>query len=112
MGVLVEKIHDDKGIVWPKNVAPFLVHLVDIQQSEEAKKIYEKLQNIGVECLWDDRDVNPGGKFADADLIGCPVRVLVSQRSLDGGGVELKLRNETESKIVSIEEMIEYVKNV
>ena len=111
MGVLVEKFHDDKGIIWPKNVAPFLVNLIDIQQPEEAKKIYERLQKEGVECLWDDRDMNPGGKFADADLIGCPIRVLVSQRSLDSGGVELKLRNETESKVVSIEKMIEYVKN-
>ena len=111
MGVLVEKFHDDKGIIWPKNVAPFLVNLIDIQQPEEAKKIYERLQKEGVECLWDDRDMNPGGKFADAELIGCPIRVLVSQRSLDSGGVELKLRNETESKVVSIEKMIEYVKN-
>jgi len=111
MGVLVEKFHDEKGIIWPKNVAPFLVHLIDIQQPEEAKKIYERLQKDGIECLWDDRDMNPGGKFADADLIGCPIRVLVSQRSLDNGGVELKLRNETENKVVSIEKMIEYVKN-
>jgi prolyl-tRNA synthetase len=112
MGVLVEKFHDEKGIIWPKSVAPFLVHLIDIQQPEETKKIYDKLQKDGIECLWDDRDMSPGAKFADADLIGCPIRVLVSQRSMDNGGVEIKLRNETESKVVSIAKMIEYVKNV
>lgn len=112
MGVLVEKFHDDKGIIWPKNVAPYLVHLVDLQQPEESKKIYEQLIKAGVECLWDDREMSPGEKFADADLIGCPIRVLVSSRSLQNGGVEMKLRNESEGKVVSIEKMVEYVKNV
>lgn len=112
MGVLVEKFHDEKGIIWPKNVAPFLVHLIDIQQPDETKKIYEQLKKDGIECLWDDRDMSPGAKFADADLIGCPVRVLISSRSLENGGVEIKLRNETESKVVSVAKMIEYVKNV
>lgn len=112
MGVLVEKFHDDKGIIWPKGVAPFLVHIVDIQQPEKTEKIYKQLTNEGIECLWDDRDMSPGGKFADADLIGCPVRVLVSSRSLENGGVEVKLRNETESKIIPIENLTDFLKNV
>jgi len=112
MGVVVEKFHDDKGIVWPKNIAPFLVHLVDLQQTEEANKIYELLKNEDVDILWDDREMSAGEKFADADLIGCPVRVVVSERSLAGGGVEIKLRNETESKIVAVDELMEFVKNV
>ena len=112
MGVIVEKFHDDKGIIWPKNLAPFLVHLIDIQQTEEVEKIYEQLKKEAVEILWDDREMSAGEKFADADLIGCPVRVVVSSRSIQAGGVEVKLRNEEESKIISIEELSEFIKNV
>lgn len=112
MGVVVEKFHDDKGIVWPKNIAPFLVHLVDIQQTEKANKIYQQLKKENIDVLWDDREMSAGEKFADADLIGCPVRVVVSERSLAGGGVEIKLRNETENIVVSIEKLLEFVKNV
>ena len=84
MGVIVEKFHDDKGIIWPSSVAPFQTHLVDLRQPEKAGEIYESLSNKGFEILWDDReDVTAGEKFADADLIGCPVRMVVSQRSLD-----------------------------
>jgi len=112
MGVLVEKFHDDKGIIWPLSVAPFLVHIVDLQQPEETKKIYEKLKDAGIDALWDDREMSPGEKFADADLIGCPVRVLVSARSLQNGGVEVKRRNETENKIIAVDKLMEYIKNV
>lgn len=111
MGVLVEKFHDDRGIIWPKNVAPFRVHLVDLQQSEESKKIYESLNSQDIDVLWDDREMSAGEKFADADLIGCPVRVVVSARSMQAGGVEVKLRNETESKIIPVEELAGFVKN-
>lgn len=112
MGVIVEKFHDEKGIIWPKNLAPFLVHLIDIQQTEEAEKIYEQLKKEAVEILWDDREMSAGEKFADADLIGCPVRVVVSSRSLQAGGVEVKLRNEEEGKIISTEKLSEFIKNV
>ncbi len=112
MGVLVEKFHDDKGIIWPLSVAPFLVHIVDLQQPDEAKKIYNKLKDAGIDALWDDREMSPGEKFADADLIGCPIRVLVSARSLQNGGVEVKHRNETENKIIAVDKLTEYIKNV
>ncbi len=112
MGVLVEKFHDDKGIVWPKNVSPFGVHLIDLQQTDEAEKIYELLTKEGVDVLWDDREMSAGEKFADADLIGCPIRILVSSRSIQNGGIEVKLRNETESKIISIDRLMDFVKNV
>lgn len=112
MGVLVENFHDDKGIIWPKNVAPFTVHLIDLQKPEEAKKIYDQLKSEGVDVLWDDRNMSAGEKFADADLIGCPVRVLVSSRSIENGGVEVKLRKESEGKIISINNLIDFVKNV
>jgi len=113
MGVLVEKFHDDQGIIWPKSVAPFLVHLIDLQQKDKAGEIYELLLKMGVDILWDDRDgVTAGEKFADADLIGCPVRLVVSTRSLDKGGVEAKLRNSTENEIVSTDKLGDYLKNV
>lgn len=112
MGVIVEKFHDDKGIIWPKNVAPFQVHLIDLQQAEKTEEIYNTLIKSGVEVLWDDREARAGEKFADADLIGCPVRVVVSQRSLEQGGVEVKLRNSDESKIMSLSKLDEYLKNV
>ncbi len=112
MGVIVEKFHDDKGIVWPKNIAPFLVHLVDIQQQEEAEKIYNSLKQDGIDVLWDDRELSAGAKFADSDLIGCPIRVVVSARSISAGGVEVKMRNETESKIIPIDKLSSFVKNV
>jgi prolyl-tRNA synthetase len=112
MGVIVEKFHDDKGIIWPKNIAPFQVHLVELQQSEKGEEIYASLTNAGIEVLWDDREARAGEKFADADLIGCPVRVVVSQRSLDQGGVEVKLRNSTESKIIALDALEDYLVNV
>lgn len=113
MGVLVEKFHDDKGIIWPKNVAPYWVHLIDLQQPEETEKMYKLLTQNNIEVLWDDRDeMSAGQKFADADLIGCPVRVVVSSRSLAAGGIEVKLRNQTESKIITKDELVDFVKNV
>lgn len=113
MGVLVEKFHDEKGIIWPKEVAPFTVHLVDLQQTERGQEIYDTLTKQGVEVLWDDRtEVSAGEKFAGADMIGCPLRVVVSQRSLDNGGVEVKLRSEQETKIIPVENLTDFVKNV
>lgn len=112
MGVLVEKFHDERGIVWPKNVAPFTVHLVDLQQNEESKIIYDLLTQNGIDVLWDDREMSAGEKFADADLIGCPIRVVVSARSISSGGAEVKLRNSTESKVIKQEELLEFIQNV
>ncbi len=112
MGVLVEKFNDEKGIIWPKTVAPFQVHLIDLQQGEKANSLYEELNKMGVEVLWDDREATAGEKFADADLIGCPVRVVISQRSLDKGGVEVKMRNKTESEILATDKLMSFLKNV
>ncbi|MEI7621827.1 MAG: aminoacyl--tRNA ligase-related protein, partial [Candidatus Moraniibacteriota bacterium] len=106
MGVAVELFNDDKGIIWPESIAPFAVHLIDLGQAEQAEKIYAELSCAGVEILWDDREVRAGEKFADSDLIGIPYRVVVSEKSLQAGGVELKKRNEQESKIVTMEELI------
>ena len=112
MGTIVEVYHDDKGIIWPENVAPFKVHLIglDLHESEimeEAEKVYQNLLKSGVEVLFDDReDVTPGEKFADADLIGIPYRLLISKKSISRGGIEVKKRNETETKIFSEDKLM------
>ncbi len=110
MGVLVEKMSDENGLVWPENVAPFKVHLINIGEEEKVEEIYNQLQGSGIEVLWDERDMRPGQKFADADLIGCPYRVVVSSRSLDDGGVELKKRTQKDGEIVSVDDLLKQVK--
>jgi prolyl-tRNA synthetase len=105
MAAIAEVYHDEKGLVWPKQVAPFQVHLVTLKGGEEqGQKIYDGLIAKGIDVLWDDRDESPGVKFSDADLIGIPIRLVVSART--GDKVEYKLRNEKESSLLSIEEAI------
>lgn len=109
LGAIVEVYHDDKGIIWPASVSPFGVHLVHIEDPQTepwAKETYEKLTANGIEVLWDDReDVSAGEKFADADLIGVPVRLVVSKKVGKGKG-EWKDRTSTKSSIVSLEAAI------
>lgn len=105
MGVIAELFADEKGIVWPENIAPFKVHLLSLDKDEEAQKIYQELTNKGVEVLYDDREVSAGEKFADSDLIGIPYRVVVSKKSLEQGGVEIKKRSEKDAKIVDLAEI-------
>lgn len=114
LATIVEKYHDDKGIIWPEEIAPYTVHLIGLNLEDEAVKnkaeaIYQVLQKMGVEVLFDDRtDTMAGEKFADSDLIGIPYRVVVSKRT--GEGVELKLRNQKESKNISLEELVKTLK--
>src|SRR3989344_3275285 len=94
LGTTVEVFHDDAGIVWPKSVAPFRVHLLDITKNSKelsAKEVYGKLNAAGIEVLWDDRMSSAGEKIADADLIGIPVRLVVSEKT--GDKIEIKYRN-------------------
>jgi len=105
MATVVEVSSDDRGIIWPKNIAPFKVHLISLDQNEEADKIYAELTKndspAGGEVLYDDReDKAPGEKFADADLIGCPIRLVVSKKTLEKDSVELKHRNEKEYELM------------
>lgn len=101
MGVIVEKMSDDKGLVWPENIAPYRVHLVSIGETgaREADKIYAELTEHGIEVLYDDRDERAGAKFADAELLGMPVRVTVSDRGVEAGNFEYteRLSGETTS---------------
>ncbi len=105
MGTIVEIFSDENGIIWPEAVAPFQIHLLSLGQDNEADKIYEKLKEAGKEVLYDDRDVKAGEKFVEADLIGIPIRIVVSEKSLKEGGVEFKKRNEKVTKIVKTEEL-------
>lgn len=107
MGAAVEVNHDEKGIIWPKEIAPFRVHLIQIGGSPKVKKaaqdIYNIGQKMGIEVLYDDRaDKSPGEKFVEADLIGIPIRLVVSERTLEKDSVEIKERNETKTRLVDI----------
>ena len=110
MGLIVEKFADDKGMIWPEAIAPFKVHLVSLNENEEADKIYEKFKEQGIEIIYDDRDVSTGVKLADADLIGCPYRVVVSSRTLKEGKLEFKKRDSEEVELLSKEEVLNKVK--
>jgi prolyl-tRNA synthetase len=114
MATIVEKHNDEKGIIWPASVAPFDIHLISIGTEDEVSSIAEnlhgELQERQIEVLWDDREgVRPGEKFADADLIGIPIRAVISKRSIENGGIEVKLRNEEESNIIPIDSLDSFV---
>jgi prolyl-tRNA synthetase len=114
LATIVELRHDEKGITWPKNVAPYQIMLIGLNlEKHEIKKqteeLYEKLLSENIEILYDDReDITAGQKFADCDLIGIPYRAVVSQKTK--GLVELKKRNEKESSLVSLEELPTQIK--
>lgn len=124
MGVIVEKFHDDKGIIWPKSVAPFAVHLISLGSKDKAmaeeiestvESLYDSLaREENIEVLYDDREASAGEKFADADLIGIPLRIVVSERTLKEESVEWKARNEKESRLVKLgdlhDEIIAFIK--
>jgi len=112
---LVEVNNDERGIIWPELAAPYKVHIIELKSSKTAVKrqaegLYKKLLAKGVEVLYDDRDdKTTGEKFADADLIGIPWRVVVSERSLEKKGVEVKRRSEEKGKVVSAERLMKVV---
>jgi prolyl-tRNA synthetase len=118
MGTVVEIFADDKGLVWPKELTPFPVHLVSItsgneQVSKEADRLYEQLKENGIECLYDDRDVRAGEKFADSDLLGIPLRIVISEKTMSAGGAEVIERASGASKLVPESGIIEYLqKNI
>ncbi len=110
MGVIVEKFADEHGIVWPDNVAPYKLYLVRIGQSDEvvaeADKLYKTLRDKGIEVLYDDRDARPGEKFADADLIGIPHRVVVSEKTIAAGKLEYKARAQATSESIEVDTLL------
>jgi prolyl-tRNA synthetase len=110
LATIVEKSHDERGIIWPESVAPFQVHLVGIANNESeikerAAEVYKKLEEAGIEVLFDDREeVTAGAKFADADLIGIPVRLVVSKKT--GDKIEFKKRTKKETELLSLKEIL------
>ena len=110
----IESLHDDKGIIWPKAIAPYTVVITPIRYEGEVKTaaddLYDKLNAAGIDTLLDDRDARPGSKFADADLIGFPVRITIGDRGLKEGKVELKERRAAEPVMVGTAEIVERVK--
>jgi prolyl-tRNA synthetase len=106
MGVIVELMHDDRGIVWPSAVAPARVHLVRLGEDKPvitaADKLYADLQEAGIEVLYDDREESAGAKFADADLIGCPIRLTISKKTLEQASAEIKKRTKADAKLVPL----------
>jgi prolyl-tRNA synthetase len=114
MGLIVEMFSDAKGIVWPEEVAPYAVHLVSITNgnpdvASEADRLYELLVDNGIEVLYDDRDVRAGEKFADSDLIGIPTRLIVSEKTMSEGGVEVVSRKTGKSQMVPDSAIIEHL---
>jgi len=114
MGAIVEVHNDKDGIIWPSSVAPYAVHLATINSqrttNNKADKVYEKLKDVGVEVLWDDLvDASAGTKFADADLIGIPVRLVISDRTQ--GKIEWKERSDTKTELLGIDEVIKRLGN-
>jgi prolyl-tRNA synthetase len=117
LGAIIEANHDDRGIVWPTSIAPFAVHLVALNPDRddvrgEAERIYSELRDASVEVLYDDREESPGVKFADADLLGMPVRVTVSPRNLEKQSVELKRRSGDEQTLVTLTEAVAKIREL
>jgi len=104
----VEQFHDEKGIAWPRAIAPWQVELVGLGRAgtperDAAEQLYEELRGAGIDVLYDDRDAGPGEKFADAELLGVPVRVTVGRRTLADGEVEVQVRRGREARTVPLE---------
>jgi prolyl-tRNA synthetase len=111
LACIAEEHRDKDGLIWPVSVAPYHVHLVAAEEGEEADGLYEELRSSGVEVLYDDRRESLGAKFKDADLIGIPLRLTLTPRSLQRGGVEIKTRGDAESHIVPIDDVVEVVRS-
>jgi prolyl-tRNA synthetase len=126
MASVAEEHHDEYGLIWPISVAPYVVHLIILQkkvkhqdqnEGEEvdddpldvAEGLFKQFQSVGIEILFDDRDQRPGVKFNDADLIGIPIRLTVSDRSLQAGGIEAKQRDQKEKTIIPIDKIVSHV---
>ncbi len=117
LAAIVEQSHDDKGIIWPLSVAPYQVHLCPLSLDKPAvfptaEKIYQELQKEGIEVLFDDRDDSPGVKFNDADLLGIPLRLTLSPRTLQSQSVEAKWRTEKETQLLPLDNLAAQAKKL
>lgn len=117
LAAAIEQNHDDKGIIWPLPIAPYQVYLCSIKADDanvaaKAEKLYNDLTAAGIEVLFDDRPESPGVKFNDADLIGLPLRIVISPRTLKDNGVEVKWRKDKEARNLPLEGLVEAVKGM
>lgn len=123
LACIAEEHHDEHGLIWPISVTPYPVHLVLLRPkgnrpgsegscavTAQAEQLVTRLEEAGIEVLYDDRDESPGVKFNDADLIGLPIRLTVSERALQQGGVELKRRNQVEKRILTLDGLVEAIR--
>ncbi|HRT68562.1 MAG TPA: YbaK/EbsC family protein, partial [Bacteroidota bacterium] len=114
----IEQNYDERGIIWNKALTPFDVHLISINQNkfpevfDFSQKMSDNLENAGFEVLWDDRDESAGVKFNDADLIGIPIQIIVSNKNLASGNLEIKLRHTNERRFIPIENIINELKQI
>jgi len=117
LAAIVEQSHDDKGIVWPLCIAPYQVYLCPLNLEKSAvlptaERIYQELQKEGIDVLFDDRDDSPGVKFNDADLLGIPLRLILSPRTLQSQSIEAKWRTEKETQLLPLENLVVQVKKL
>lgn len=105
MGAIVETFNDERGIIWPKSIAPYQYYLIDLSKTGRGEEIYQSMRDQGYSILYDDRDTSAGEKFADADLLGLPYRIVVSEKTLQENAVELKQRTETETSLLPLREL-------
>jgi len=115
LACIAEEHHDEHGLIWPLSVSPFQIHLISLpwknnpsgdEDPKLAEKLYYKLIDNDIECLFDDREESPGIKFNDADLIGIPIRLTISERSIKNGGIEFKRRDKPEKMIIPFENIL------
>ena len=113
----IEQNHDDKGIIWPKSLAPFEVAIVEVNPKKKVEitnrcsEIYNSFKENGIDVLWDDRDKRPGVKFTDMEVIGIPITIIIGERTLETGEIELKERQDEKPKLVSHQDLISIVKS-
>ncbi len=117
MAGVVEQNHDDKGIIWPLAIAPYQVYICPLYREDTeveniSEKLYADLTEEGIEVMLDDREESPGVKFNDADLLGIPLRITVSPRSLEKNSIELKWRSEKESQLVEVKYAVQSIKEL
>jgi prolyl-tRNA synthetase len=114
---LIEQSHDDSGIIWPIPVAPFQVHLIALNTEDEgvrneAENVYRQLTEEGIDVLFDDRDLRAGEKFGEADLLGMPIRLTISKRTIKERKLELRLRNKSQSELLAYDEVLRVLKDL
>lgn len=116
MAAIVEQHYDDRGIIWPMSIAPFHVHIIGIAKSEDeiekSDEIYNMIQDSGIEVLYDDRKASPGFKFADADLVGIPIRITLGKNYYKDGVIEMKQRGSEEMQRIRKDELIPLIKSI